>query len=155
MSNSPNDPNIPDNGNADDAEVVATLLADDVIEDGADADSFLASLLADATGSPLPTPEEVEAQAARVEAAKSYAVETNLIQLEADIAVVKASINKLLTDVTAHLNAEFNKCIVQDDEVGRDFLVSTEGPRWYQLAVQDLQTGFMKLDRALKHPEGL
>ncbi len=146
MSNSPNDPNIPDNA---DAEVVAELLADD-------ADEFLASLLADsADSSYLPTPEEVEAQAARVEAAKSYGVEAGLIALEADIAVVKASINKLLTDVTAHLNAEFNKCVVQDDEIGRDFLVSTEGPRWYQLAVQDIQTGFMKLDRALKHPEGL
>ena len=149
MSNSPNDPNIPDNA---DAEVVAELLADD----NDDADEFLASLLADSAGSShMPTPEEVEAQVARVEAVKSYAVETNLIQLEADIAVVKASINKLLTDVTTHLNAEFNKCVVTDDEVGRDFLVSTEGPRWYQLAVQDIQTGFMKLDRALKHPEGL
>lgn len=127
----------------------------DSIDPNTDADEFLAALMKDAPTPYTPTPEEVEAQAARVEAAKNYDVAAGVLQLETDVAVVKASINKLLTDVTTHLNAEFNRCVVSDDQAGQQSLISTEGPRWYQLAVADIQNGFMKLDRAIKHPEGL
>lgn len=137
----------------DDDTLTNELLAD---LDPDDTDEFLASLLGDSMPThPQLTAEQVEAQVAMAEAAKSYDVGVAALRLHGDIALVKASLNKLLIDTTAHLNAEFNKTVVSDDVEGRDFLMAAEAPRWYQLAVQDLQTGFMKLERAINHPEGL
>jgi hypothetical protein len=130
---------------------MAELLAEE------SADEFLASLISDTTANSNPelTPEQIEAQAARVEEAKTYDVAAMRFTLHSDITLVKASIGKLLVDTTHHLNAEYNKAIVSNDMETANSLVSTEGPRWYQLAVADFQTALMKLERAINHPEGL
>jgi len=143
--------------NIDDApDLTASLLEDSDISE-AEAESFLKDLL----GVPVPTPpteltpEQVEAQAVKMEAARNYDVPSEATKLLTSITDLKSELNKLLVATTAHLNAEYNKAVLNEDTEGQNFLVSTEAPRWYQLSVQDFQVAFMKLERAITHPEGL
>jgi hypothetical protein len=120
-------------------------------------DELLASILGQASKSQFipETQEEIEARAAEVQKIREYNVESNVEQIQVQIAAQKKSLEDLLKTLNTHLNAEFNQAIYLNDSEAQNALVTSEAPRWYQLAAQDFQTAFMKLERSLTHPQGL
>lgn len=102
-----------------------------------------------------PTTEEIQANSDARELARIYDVAGNLTHIKVSHDAAKRQVEAHLKEVFSFITSEYNAAVLNGDEATQNLLYTAEGPRWYQLAVQDMQQAFMKLERAFTHPQGL
>lgn len=123
-----------------------------------DDNELLASLLGGIDLSklqPQMSAEDIQKQADRREAESTYDVAGNNERVLNEVAALRAQISSMLESLEAHLCAEWNKAVVNDDNSHIEFLTKSEAPRWMQMARSDFQIALMKLDRSIGKQQGL
>lgn len=96
-----------------------------------------------------PTPDQIEAQAQVIEAARAYDTETGKAEVLELVEAATLLLKKLYTKANEHLAGEWNKAVVGDDKETQQELISHEAPYWLDKSRRTMQQAFSELDRVV------